>query len=459
MREITVTKAEAGQRFDRFLSKYMPGAASGFLHKMLRKKNIKLNGKKAEGNEKVREGDTIQIFFSEDTFRKFTGEKESGAAPAGKGEKAGSVPPKKREENKLRSQVRLLYSSEDTLLFHKPAGMLTQKAAKEDDSLNDYLLDYCREKGIIRAGAPSGFRPSVANRLDRNTSGIVLCGITTAGLQRLALLLRNRNLEKYYLCIVQGVMKKDRKIKGYLKKDEERNVVTLLQRPEEGAEAVETWYQVLDTSSHATLLKVRLITGKSHQIRAHLASEGHPVLGDYKYGDRKANDALKRMTGISYQMLHSYELKMPGKNGIHIIDPPPEDFCRAMEACGLQLKDGSRSEKKQKVQRRGRRPSTGQKHPAGAEKMKNEPPAGRKNAAGAAGKQPAHPGRKNATGTAKKQLVHPGSKNTAGMAKKQPAQQSRKDRSRNRNGNMDIPGASGLRSRRNDKLHKSAIPG
>lgn len=344
MREIIVTKAEAGQRFDRFLGRYLPEASSGFIHKMLRKKNIKLNAGRADGSEKIKEGDAIQIFFAEETLRKFTGEDRTAG-------------PLTEEEKKLRAQVRLLYSSDDVLIFHKPAGMLTQKAKRDDDSLNDYLLDYCRTQMGMTEEMFRRFRPSVANRLDRNTSGIVLCGVTTAGLQELARLLRERGMEKYYLCIVQGALREDRKIRGWLYKDEKKNTVTLLTHPAKGAEPVETWYQVLAASSRATLLKVRLITGKSHQIRAHLASEGHPVLGDYKYGSRKENDILKRTTGINYQMLHSYEIRMPGgqmedentaivtmagqagepdgKKGLHVIDPPPEDFVRAMEMYGL----------------------------------------------------------------------------------------------------------------------------
>lgn len=352
MKEIIVTKAEAGQRFDRFLGKYMPGATSGFLHKMLRKKNIKLNGNKAEGNEKMKEGDAIQIYFSEETLRKFT----AGAGDLKQKKKSVTLT---QEEIMLRKQVQLLYASEDTLIFHKPAGMLTQKAKQGDDSLNDYLLDYCRSNGIIKEGICTGFRPSVANRLDRNTSGIVLCGTTTKGLQILARLLREREMEKYYLCIVQGVIHTDKKIKGYLQKDHNKNTVTLLKHPAEGAEAVETWYQVLDTSAAATLLKVRLITGKSHQIRAHLASEGHPVVGDYKYGYRQQNDKFKQKTGISYQMLHSYEIKLPKAmpeewkqcSGLHVIDLPPEPFCQAMKYFGLTLHKGQ----EKREQRKGKR--------------------------------------------------------------------------------------------------------
>lgn len=333
MREITVTRAEEGQRFDRYLIRYMPGITSGFLHKMLRKKNIKLNGGRASGSEKLQEGDRIQIYFSDETLEKFTGQEERTARRLS------------AEQKKLRREVRLLYATDDVLFFHKPAGMLTQKARQEDDSLNDYLLDYCREHGMAGTEEKSVFRPSVANRLDRNTSGIVLCGTTTAGLQMLSRLLRERSLEKYYLCIVRGQVHGSRKVKGWLVKDERRNTVTLRRTFMEGADPVETWYEALAVSAEATLFKVRLITGKSHQIRAHLASEGHPVLGDYKYGNRQDNDRLKRATGICYQMLHSSELQIPGQaesvpesmRGLRITDPPPEPFIQAMEYFGLTM--------------------------------------------------------------------------------------------------------------------------
>lgn len=334
MREITITKREAGQRLDRFLGKYMPEASTGFLHKMLRKKNIKLNRGKAEGKEKLAEGDQVQIFFAEETLEKFCGKKETEEGRRTLNE----------EQLRLRSQVRTLFETEDVIAFSKPSGMLSQRADKKDDSLNDYLLDYCAERRKMTQEALSLCRPSVANRLDRNTSGIVLCGVTMPGLQALSLLLRERLLEKYYLCIVKGCVKENRKIRGYLKKDERNNTVKLIQSPEQGAAPVETWYEVLGTAPEASLLRVRLITGKSHQIRAHLASVGHPILGDYKYGDRSVNDRLKRECHVNYQMLHSCEIRIPegrklpaeGLLGLCIKAPLPEPFVRVMRRWGLE---------------------------------------------------------------------------------------------------------------------------
>lgn len=382
MKEITITKREEGQRFDKFLCKYLPGASSGFLHKMLRKKNIKLNGKKAEGKEKLSAGDLIQIFFSDETLEKFQSpqngkgdfydaynENESSTGSAvkniksvnvmkkGRGEgntysfydkekterieRAGAIRKLTKAELELRKQVRVLYSSEDILVFHKPAGMLSQRAKASDDSLNDYLIDYCVKQGIISKEELAGFRPSIANRLDRNTSGIVLAGISIKGLQRLAAMLRERTLGKYYLCLVEGRVKGNARIAGYLTKEEKNNKVSLHKEKVEGASYIETEYKVLKSTDKASILKIRLITGKSHQIRGHLASVGHPVFGDYKYGNRDFNNQIKWKDGVNYQLLHSYELVVPegtGEfSGMHIVDPVPEVFHKVQQRWGLEV--------------------------------------------------------------------------------------------------------------------------
>ena len=349
MKEIIITKREEGQRFDRFLGKYLPGASSGFLHKMLRKKNIKLNGKKAEGKEKLNAGDQIQIFFADETLEKFQSSQKDksnfyNASKSKEKANVGREPERRRltkEEQELRSQVRVLYSSEDILIFHKPAGMLSQRAKASDDSLNDYLMDYCIKNRIISREELAGFRPSIANRLDRNTSGIVLAGISIRGLQMLAAMLRERTLGKYYLCLVEGRVKEDACIAGYLTKEEKNNKVSLHKEKVDGASYIETEYKVLKSTDKASLLKIRLITGKSHQIRGHLASIGHPVFGDYKYGDREFNNQIKWKDGINYQLLHSYELVVPkgeGElSGLHIIDPVPKAFHQVQKRWDLDF--------------------------------------------------------------------------------------------------------------------------
>ena len=415
MREITITVQEEGQRLDRYLRKYLPGANSGFLHKMMRKKNIKRNQEKVSGGEKLIAGDRVQIFFSEETMEKF------GAPPLKQGNRTdkqgrndGSQPGRQRrpgnkhlgesdiiqpetqkktdtrypvkkayqkrsgeDPRALRKKVRILFQSEDILILHKPAGMLTQKSRPEDDSLNDFLYDYWQEEIMKGKELPTSFRPSIANRLDRNTSGIVMCGITVKGLQILSTLLKNREVEKYYLCIVKGKVSAGKKTNGYLRKDEKKNQVSLHKDPVPGSTYIETAYEPITAAerdkyvtgaiNHATrtnagndesltdainhrptsptedisLLKVRLITGKSHQIRAHLASLGHPILGDPKYGDPRINHALKKK-GINHQLLHSNELYIPTEAAgqipnlspdlreLHIIDEMPEEFTQIL---------------------------------------------------------------------------------------------------------------------------------
>lgn len=341
MRELIITTQEEGQRLDRYLARYFPKTSSGFLYKMLRKKNIKRNQGKASGAEKLQAGDRIQIYFSEDTMQEF------GAPPLA-GQPVNPDAGLTFKQKRLRDQVRLLYQDEDIVIIHKPSGMLTQKAAAGDDSVNDYLLDYWREELMKEKALPASFKPSAVNRLDRNTSGIVLCGITVRGLQTLSALLKNRNLEKYYLCLVKGQVTGSQKAVAYLKKDRKKNQVEIIARQVPGSSRIETWYRSLCCCKEASLLRVRLITGKSHQIRAHLACLGHPVLGDGKYGDPVINRQLYKL-GVHNQLLHSSELVIPGETadpsavfrriaGLHIIDEMPADFYRVLEKYNMKIK-------------------------------------------------------------------------------------------------------------------------
>ena len=342
MKEFVISSQEEGQKLHRYLRKYLPGASSGFLHKMLRKKNIKRNNEKADGSESLVTGDRIQIYFSDETLEKFR--YPSGRAKEGKATDSGDIKRKTADAGKaLGKKVRILYKDEDILVVHKPAGLLSQKSDARDYSLNDWLLDYWTDEILKDQEAPVSFRPSVANRLDRNTSGIVLCGITIKGLQLLSRLLKNRELEKYYLCIVKGELKGNRKIRGYLAKDEKNNKVVLFKTKATDSSYIETWYDVVYATEEASLLKVRLITGKSHQIRAHLASIGHPIIGDVKYGGPRAN-RLPGFGRIPCQLLHSSELIIPENTaeiparlkGLHIVDAPPEEFKRVILYFGWQ---------------------------------------------------------------------------------------------------------------------------
>lgn len=298
MREIVIEKNEAGQRLDKFLAKYMNEASKSFFYKMMRKKNITLNGKKCEGNEKLAEGDVVKLFLAEDTIEKFSSVQVQAV----------------RKVN-----LDILYEDDEIILVNKPAGMLSQKAKETDESLVEYLIDYLLGSGKLTGSGLRAFRPSVCNRLDRNTSGIVAAGKSLAGLQMLSGVFKDRSIHKYYQCLVSGEIRDVKTVDGWLLKDEKRNQVRILTEAEakrfggrggdEEPKRIRTKYEPIATDGRFTLLKVTLLTGRSHQIRAHLASLGHPIVGDFKYGGvSKVNPSGRT---VKYQLLHSYRLEFP----------------------------------------------------------------------------------------------------------------------------------------------------
>ena len=298
MREIVIEKNEVGQRLDKFLAKYMNEASKSFFYKMMRKKNITLNGKKCEGNEKLAEGDVVKLFLAEDTIEKFS-----------------SV--QVQEVKKV--DLDILYEDDEIILVNKPAGMLSQKAKETDESLVEYLIDYLLGSGKLTESGLRAFRPSVCNRLDRNTSGIVAAGKSLAGLQMLSGVFKDRSIHKYYQCLVSGEIRDVKTVDGWLLKDEKKNQVRILTDVEakrfegkggdEEPKRIRTKYEPIATDGRFTLLRVTLLTGRSHQIRAHLASLGHPIVGDSKYGGvSKVNPSGRT---VKYQLLHSYRLEFP----------------------------------------------------------------------------------------------------------------------------------------------------
>lgn len=294
MRQITISQKEAGQRLDKYLAKYLNEAQKSFLYKMLRKKNITLNGKRAQGNELLQAGDEIRMFLAEETIAKFQsdpGERLPGRYPV--------------------HPLDILYEDEHILLINKPSGMLSQKTRPEDVSIVEYLTAYLLDSGAVSREELVGFHPAVCNRLDRNTSGIVVAGKSLAGLQIMSRLLKDHTMRKFYRCIVAGELYGDRDLKGFLTKDPEHNTVTVTDTPVPEGRPIETAYHSIAISGGLTLLEVHLITGRSHQIRAHLASIGHPILGDPKYGDKRLNLQYKTSHRITTQLLHAYRLELP----------------------------------------------------------------------------------------------------------------------------------------------------
>lgn len=316
MKEIHITETEAGQRLDKYLAKYLKEAPKSFLYKMLRKKNITRNGKKADGSEKLEAGDQICLYFSEETLEKFGGASEEGKEDEERIQiKEGRICLADLYGTGETAEIPILYEDQNTILLNKPAGMLSQKARPEDVSLVEYLTGYLLKTGAVTKEQLKGFRPGICNRLDRNTSGIIVAGKTAEGLRTMGGLLKERKLDKYYYCIVKGTVEKKERIEGYLYKNHSHNKVSVHKEAIEGADYIKTEYEPLKTNGAYTLLRVKLITGKSHQIRAHLQSAGHPLIGDGKYGDVAANKYFRKNFHLKHQLLHAGVLKFPQLEG------------------------------------------------------------------------------------------------------------------------------------------------
>jgi 23S rRNA pseudouridine955/2504/2580 synthase len=323
MKEIMISENEAGQRLDKFLAKYMDQAPKGFFYKMLRKKNITLNGHRAAGNEILAENDSLKLFLSDETMEKFNGRKE--------------------ERQYSGKELSVLYEDSDILLLNKPAGMLTQKSSQKEDSAAEYLVSRMLRDGSLKKEELRTFRPSPCNRLDRNTSGMVLCGKSLAGLQFLSEMIRDRKVRKTYLAAVAGNFEKAFEEKVYFTKDASKNRVLITDSQTPESEEMITAFEPVFHRDDCSLLKAELITGKPHQIRAHLSYRNYPVLGDPKYGDPGINREMKERYGLTRQMLHSWRIEFPelsGRwsylSGKHFTAPPPQDFLSLLKALGFK---------------------------------------------------------------------------------------------------------------------------
>ncbi len=293
MREIIITHNEQGQRIDKFLMKYLSLAPKSFIYKMLRKKNIKLNDKRAEGGEMLNNGDNIKIFLADETIEKFTENK--------------SVVKSGRD-------FEIVYEDENIIICGKPSGLIVHPDREhKTNTLNDQLLYYLSEKGEYNPNTSMGFVPSICNRLDLNTSGIVTMGKNLNAVQELNRGFRDRLIDKFYLTVVKGVVDKEGVIEGYhLKVD--GNIVSL-SKNNNGGNFVCTHYRPLNTNGEYTLLEVKLETGKSHQIRVCMQSINHPIIGDRKYGDKSVNRFFYNNFGLDNQFLHSSRIAFNFNDG------------------------------------------------------------------------------------------------------------------------------------------------
>lgn len=302
MKEYIIKENEAGQTLLKFLQKYMPLTPVSFFYKMLRKKNIKYNRQRADGKEKLVCGDCIQLFLSDETI-------------AGFQQQSSEQYMEYHKAYQMLKQITVVYENEHLVICNKPAGVLTQKAAATNLSLNEWLIGYLLATNAITKQSLTTFHPSVLNRLDRNTYGLVLCSKSLAGSRIVSEWIHDRKIRKFYRMIVKGTGLSKMTLRGSLSKDTQNNRVHLCQDQTEG-EYIETHLIPLREFHGNTLVEAELITGKTHQIRIHLSSIGHPLIGDYKYGDAAYNQYYNKKFHVKSQLLAACRLEFPETEGI-----------------------------------------------------------------------------------------------------------------------------------------------
>ncbi|MBN2261242.1 MAG: RluA family pseudouridine synthase [Clostridiales bacterium] len=281
MIEIKIGSNEKEQRVDRFLMKLMVNDSRNNIFKYLRKKTISVNGKKVNENYFLQENDVIKIFLPEDVFNKLTEVKKSEIID--------------------KYHLEIVFENEDILIVNKPIGLLTHPDQNEfkktlSSYVNVYLSDY----------ASRTFKPASIQRLDKNTSGLIIFAKNYDTLKKMNELMRERKIRKYYKTVVEGSMVGKREVKGYIVKDERTNRSIIFDKPVEGSKSVHTIFNVLQSNAQYTLLEVELLTGRSHQIRASLEAIGHPIVGDGKYGG-------KSVKGVERYLLHAYKVEFNGQ--------------------------------------------------------------------------------------------------------------------------------------------------
>ena len=287
MRIIKINRNDAGQRLDKFLSKAVKGLPQSLMYKYIRTKKIKVNRQRTVQNYFLSEGDEIQLFIRDEFFD--SPEKDTGAL------------------TRIVPKLDIVYEDENIMLLNKRPGVLVHEDSDaKENTLIMHVKAYLALKGEYLPNEENSFAPALCNRIDRNTGGIVIAAKNAEALRVMNEKIRNNRIRKFYLCLVHGTpAKKSDTMYAYLKKDSSANMVEVRDKKFAGAKEIITAYTVLESRGGESLLEVELITGRTHQIRAHMAHIGHPLLGDGKYGINR--DEKRR--GFKYQALYAYKLK------------------------------------------------------------------------------------------------------------------------------------------------------
>lgn len=343
MKEIIIGPDDGGKRLDRFMRKYLSKATLGSVYKIIRK-DLKINGHREKNEYILCEGDRLTLYLDDETLKSLTVSKEE-----------------KLRKNAVKKNFHVVYEDENILIADKPFGLLTHgDSTEKKNHLANQVVDYLIASGEYKAGSSRTFVPAPANRLDRNTTGLVLFGKNAAALRALNSMIRNGDVSKYYTTIVYGHVDQPLVLTGSLSKDERTNKVTISDLSvdhlkedkvvssgdlrghvnSDGSRDIETIVVPVRKLKNSTLLEIQLVTGRTHQIRAHLASIGHPLAGDFKYQTREAslfNRRLKTSAGISTQLLHSSRLQFHNcpepleyLEGRQFTAPLPQTFTEAI---------------------------------------------------------------------------------------------------------------------------------